>query len=474
MKVCILQPDFSPMDLDWKDYDPPRDLSPLLPGDQVDHVFINKLTTYKQLRALRKQKYDIFVNLCEGYQDWVVPGIDVIHAMDTLNLPYTGPGPALFDVPKVLGKYVASLAGVKTPRFAMVNDSTDIREKIKHLTFPLFVKPAHAGDSLGVDQQSLVHDHPALISVVDKLISLEYEDILVEEYIDGKEFTVLVAANIPPAAGCISFTPIEYHFPKGYQFKTYTLKTSELHTDVNWPINDLELETRLKNAAEKIFNGFAGVGHARMDFRMNAQGEIYFLEVNFTCSVFYEDGSEASADYILNHDPIGKSGFLRHIIAEGMARYALKQKKYRMRHHSINGYGIVAHQDLKKGEVIFNQEETAMRIVTKRHAEEHWTPAQMHDFRHYAYPISDKVYILWDTNPVNWAPQNHSCSPNTIHHGLNLIALTDIKAGEELTLDYSGLLDETIEPFACTCGAPNCRKMIAGTKGNSITERERG
>lgn len=473
MKVCVLQPDFSPTDLDWKNFDPPRDLSPLLPGDHVDHVFLNKLHTYKQLKGLRKQQYDIFVNLCEGYQDWPVPGIDVIHAMDTLNLPYTGPGPALFDVPKALGKYVASLAGVKTPEFAIVNNSVGILDKIKHLSFPLFIKPAHAGDSLGVDQHSLVHDQQALISAVNKLNALEYEDILVEEYIDGKEFTVLVAANVRPATGCLSFTPIEYHFPKGYEFKTYSLKTSELHTDVNRPINDALLEAQLKTAAEKIFNGFAGVGHARMDFRMNAQREIYFLEVNFTCSIFYEDGYEASADYILNHDPIGKSGFLKHIIAEGMARYKEKQKKYRMRHHSINGYGIVAHQDIRKGEVIFSQEETPMRIVTRRYVEQHWTPEQMNDFRHYAYPLSDKVYILWDTDPVNWAPQNHSCNPNTVHDGLNLVALADIKAGEELTLDYSGLLDETLSPFACTCGAPNCRKVIAGTKGNSVTAREK-
>lgn len=474
MKVCVLQPDFSTTDLEWKNFDPPRDLSLLLPGDRVDHVFVNKLTAYKQLRSLRKEKYDIYVNLCEGYLDWPVPGLDLIHAMDILNLPYTGPGPTLFDVPKALGKYVAAVAGVRTPPFALVTDSIGIREKTKHLSFPLFVKPAHAGDSLGVDQQSLVHDQQALIHAIDKLTALEYEPILVEEYIDGREFTVLVAANIKPATGCVAFKPIEYRFPNGHRFKTHTLKTSELHTDVNLPTNDASLEEELKSAAEKIFNGFAGVGYARMDFRMNANREIYFLELNFTCSVFYEDGYEASADYILNHDPIGKSGFLRHIIAEGMARHVLKQKKYRMRHHSINGYGIVAHQDLKKGEVIFNQEEAPMRIVTRRYVEQHWTPDQMQDFKHYAYPISDKVYVLWDTDPLNWAPQNHSCNPNTIYDGLNVVAMTDIKAGEELTLDYSGLLDETIEPFACTCGAPNCRKMISGTTGNSITARERG
>ena len=91
MKVCVLQPDYSTTDVDYKYYDPPRNLSSLLPGDIVDHVFLNKLSTYKKLKELRKKNYDIFVNLCEGYLEWSVPSIDVIHSFEMLNLPYTGP-----------------------------------------------------------------------------------------------------------------------------------------------------------------------------------------------------------------------------------------------------------------------------------------------------------------------------------------------------------------------------------------------
>ena len=66
MKVCVLQPDYRDSKVDYRHYDPPRDLSPLLPGDQVDHLFLHKSTTYRQLREAAKHGYDIFVNLCEG------------------------------------------------------------------------------------------------------------------------------------------------------------------------------------------------------------------------------------------------------------------------------------------------------------------------------------------------------------------------------------------------------------------------
>lgn len=473
MKVCVLQPDYSTTDVDYKNYDPPRNLSRLLPNDQVDHVFLNKLTTYKQLKDLRKEKYDIFVNLCEGYLDWSVPSIDVINALDALNLPYTGPNAVLYDPPKPLMKYVAYCAGVNNPNFAEVNTANDLAEKVQHLSFPLFIKPAKAGDSLGVDEHSLANNLADLQTKVEELITQGYDDILIEEYIDGQEYTVLVAANVHPSRGCVTFKPVEYRFPKGYKFKTYALKTSDLHTDVNMPCENDEVEAKLKSAAEKIFNGFSGVGYARLDFRVNKDLEVFFLEINFTCSVFYEDGYEGSADYILNFDPIGKAGFLKHVIAEGIARHESRQKKYRIKGNALNGYGIVAQKALKKGEVIFKIEESAQRIVTKRYVEKNWSPQQIEEFRHYAYPISDEVYILWDHKPQNWAPQNHSCNPNTVYDGLNLIALTDIAQEEELTLDYADLLDDNIQSFVCTCGHINCRKIVSGSTYNSVTQREK-
>ena len=158
MKVCVLQPDYSTTGVDYKNYDPPRDLSVLIPEAEVHTIFLNKLTTYKQLKQLSKEGYDIFVNLCEGYLEWEVPSIDVIYTLEILNLPFTGPTTKLYDPPKELMKYLAYCEGVKTPGYVIINELNDVDDAVKHLSFPLFVKPAKAGDSLGVDEQSLVHN----------------------------------------------------------------------------------------------------------------------------------------------------------------------------------------------------------------------------------------------------------------------------------------------------------------------------
>ncbi|MEO5563933.1 MAG: SET domain-containing protein-lysine N-methyltransferase [Chitinophagaceae bacterium] len=470
MKVCVLQPDYSTTGVDYKNYDPPRNLSSFLPDAEVDHVFLNKLTTYRQLKDLKKKNYDIFVNLCEGYLEWEVPSIDVIHSLDLLDLPYTGPSAKLYDPTKELMKYVAFCEGVRTPGYFIIEQPGDIDKVRQFLSYPMFIKPAKAGDSLGIDEYSVLNSKKDLLKKVVEIFN-EYGPLLVEEYIAGREFTVLVAAN-PDGKSCTVFKPVEYVFPEGKSFKTYSLKTSELHPDCNFPCTDPALEKALRAAAEKIFTGFNGVGYGRLDFRVNNKGEIYFLEINFTCSVFYTDGYEGSADFILKYDTAGQQGFLRQIIAEGIARHQRKRKPYAIKGNSIAGFGIYAARDIKEGEVIFAGEERAHRIVTKRYVDANWNEDQKMNFRRYAYAISEEIFVLWDENPTEWAPQNHSCEANTGLEGLNVVALNDISMNEELTLDYAQFLDENMEPFECKCSSTACRGMITGVTGNSVNSRE--
>lgn len=469
--ICVLQPDYSTSEVDYQHYDPRRDLSHLMPEAHLDHIFLNKLTTYKQLKELKKRKYDVYVNLCEGYLEWNIPSIDVIYSLDLLNLPYTGPNCLLYDPPKELMKYVAFTEGINTPAYALIDSIENIETECHHLSYPLFVKPAKAGDSLGIDENSRVNNKEELKQTVRRIIE-EYGPILVEEYISGREFTVMVAADAEDHKKATVFKPVEFIFPAGNQFKTYALKTSELHPEANIPCNDPVLEKKLRSAAQRIFRSFGGVGYARLDFRVNEKNEIYFLEINFTCSVFYKDGYEGSADYIIKYDGIGQAGFLRHIVAEGIARHRRKQKKHVLKGNSIAGYGIYASQSIMANELIFNGEGKNQRLVTRRFVEKNWSIKEKEIFARYAYPVSNEVFLLWDDDPNGWAPQNHSCNPNTIYDGLNVVALRNINSGEELTLDYASFLDEHMEPFQCQCGSPNCRGLVTGITNNTVTERE--
>ena len=463
MRICVLLPSYEGSACDYQHYDPPRILSHLLPEHEFHHEFLKKVSTYRQIKALARQGFDIYVNLCEGYLDSDVPSIDVIFALEQLNLPFTGPTSVLYDPPKELMKLVARSSDVQVPAFALVASVEDALGAAARMPFPLFVKPAAYGDSMGIDDQACVMTVDALTRQVEKVLP-EYGRLLVEEYIDGREFTVLVYGRPDAGRPPVALTPLEFIFPPGPHFKTYDLKITQFHPECNVPCTDAALAAQLQEAAAQIFTGFAGEGFARLDFRVTADGGIYFLEVNFTCSVFYPEGYQGSADYILAFHGMGQAEFLRALIAEGVSRHARRQRLWTVGAKG-DAFAVFAARALAPGEIVFEGEEKPQRIITRAHVERTWSEANRDVFYRYAYPIGGEVFVLWDQQPSGWAPQNHSCEPNTAFVGLDVVARRTIPAGEELTVDYATFYDGRMTPFDCTCGSDLCRGRITGGKG---------
>jgi len=101
MKICVLQPSYAGSSFDYRQYDVPRDLSGLLPEHTFSNAFLRKATTYQQIKELRQQHFDLYVNLCEGYLDSDIPSLDVIRTLEHFNLPYTGLRRACMIPPKI-------------------------------------------------------------------------------------------------------------------------------------------------------------------------------------------------------------------------------------------------------------------------------------------------------------------------------------------------------------------------------------
>ncbi len=209
----------------------------LLPEHEFHHEFLNKASAFSQIKALQRRGFDVYVNLCEGYRDSDVPSIDVIHALEDLNLPFTGPTSRLYDPSKDLMKLVALSSGVGVPAWQLVGSGENGRTAANGLRYPLFVKPSAYGDSMGIDEHSLVATPEELDHQVSAKLP-EFGRLLIEEYIDGREFTVLVMAGPDPARPPVAFTPLEFIFPPGLHFKTYDLKVTQFHPECNVPCTE--------------------------------------------------------------------------------------------------------------------------------------------------------------------------------------------------------------------------------------------
>lgn len=454
MKICILQPDDCHTSSYFSQLSAEIDVA-----IDVDSVVLNKATVYRQLKALKKSGYDIFVNLCRGYNHWDSPShAEVMTALESLNLPYTGSALTSYATPKQEMKHLAYFAGVDTPSFAVAETLADLEQACTDLNFPLFVKPAAAADGLGIDGRSLVTHKAALITKATELMA-EFDTILIEEYVAGREFTVVVVANANDPCAPTVYQPLEF-IPPQSEGSIYDLKLRQRHPEYYRPCDDPVLAAGLREAARRLFIEMQQGGYASFDLKVDAEGEIFFLDVNAPCAVFGAAGNETVADYVLQQDAAGHTGFIQRILAEGITRHQQRQKKYRVGKSPIATYGIFAVQGFKAGDVIVAGEARPQRIVTRSHVQLHWTAAEKASLLRYVYPLGAEVLVLRNANPGDWILQNHSCNPNTAYRGFDLIALHDIQAGEELTIDFATFCGENMEGFQCMCGAPQCRGDI--------------
>lgn len=137
---------------------------------------------------------DLCFNLCEGHQgdsrESHVPAL-----LEMLRLPYTGAGVRALAVThdKPTTKRVLASQGLPTPAF-QVFESPHV-EVAPHLRFPLFVKPAREGSSIGVSADSIVRDAAALRRRVAWVLATYRQPALVEQWIEGREITVGVLGN---------------------------------------------------------------------------------------------------------------------------------------------------------------------------------------------------------------------------------------------------------------------------------------
>jgi D-alanine-D-alanine ligase len=149
------------------------------------------------------------------------------------------------------------------------------------------VKPANEDGSAGITEDSVVADLAGLRRQVKWLRDGFRQDSLVEEFVDGREFNVGVLGNGTAADPHRSLPPAElvYRNPR-WRLCTYESKWNATHPSyaeiapVCPAFASPETTARLSEITLACARIFGLSGYARVDFRMNAEGELFVLEVN--------------------------------------------------------------------------------------------------------------------------------------------------------------------------------------------------
>ena len=201
---------------------------------------------------------------------------------------------------------------MRVPPGVFLAAGDDAVARAKGLRFPLIVKHPAGYGSLGLRPESRVIDAAGLRAEAARMTG-EYGGALVEEFVSGREFTVLVAD------GPVAYPPVEVGFPDGASFKHFDLKWVD--DGLEWmPVGDAGLAGALEALSRDMFTALGGDGYARVDIRMDTAGELFALEINPNCGVFYPPPEGGGADVILGLVTDGHQRFTNALLASAVER----------------------------------------------------------------------------------------------------------------------------------------------------------
>jgi D-alanine-D-alanine ligase len=147
-------------------------------------------------------------------------------------------------------------------------------EVTSHLKFPVFVKPNNGGSSIGM---SKVNDPSEELGAAIEKAFREDKQVLVEEFITGREFTI----GVFRAAGQIITLPFTEVRSKKEFFDFEAKYNADLNEEITPAVVDEAVAEKVRAAARKIYQVFNCAGIIRIDFIYNeAVGEPFMLEIN--------------------------------------------------------------------------------------------------------------------------------------------------------------------------------------------------
>lgn len=274
--------------------------------------------------ALRRSRTDMVFNICEGVQgesrESQVPAM-----LEMLGIPYTGSGPLALalSLDKPTAKKVFAYHGVASPRFRSFEPGEAV--DTAGLRFPLFVKPAREGSSMGISPQSRVENPAELVERVHYIHRLYHQAALVEEFLVGREFTVGLVGNhdltVFPVME-INYDPVPEYNGRiyDYQFKQEWDDWRFFHCPA--PISR-ELEAQLKETAVAAWRSLGCVDVGRVDLRLDADGVPNALEVNPLpgLSPGYSDLCR-----LADIEGMGYTALVNRIINAAIERYGLSER----------------------------------------------------------------------------------------------------------------------------------------------------
>lgn len=278
--------------------------------------------------ALHRHGPDLVVNIAESFDGKSALESNVAALLNLMGYRYTGSSPAglMLAGDKSLTKKVLRFHGIQTPEFAtLYRGAVDGAD---NLTFPVIVKPPQEDASLGITSASVVHDIKELFDRIGDLQKEFQAPVLVEQYIEGREFYVGVLGNVNAEA--LPVIELDFSgFPVGIpRIASWAAKWGDDGDEAGaeyagtrslFPTDlDPDLDERMRRVAVEAFHALRIRDYARIDMRVSTEGVIHVIEVNPNCYLEREsEFARAAGKHGLDYEAL-----IGRIIDLSTARYS--------------------------------------------------------------------------------------------------------------------------------------------------------
>jgi D-alanine-D-alanine ligase len=265
---------------------------------------------------------DIIFNFVESIEGNTKYEICITGMFDILGYSYTGNSSLCLGncLIKNRTKQLLEFSGIKTPRYSVQKCGSKINEKDLLFRYPVMLKLINEDASIGISENSVVNNFSELKKQLSFLFDNYEQDVLIEEYIEGRELNVSILGGELLPISEISFSGLPDNLPKIVTYEAKWAANSVYYKNSN-PIVPADLSKsqikRIENTALKAYEILGCRDYARVDVRLSTKNIPYVIEVNPNPDISPDSGFIRSAE----------SGGLKYEnVLLNLANYAFQRK----------------------------------------------------------------------------------------------------------------------------------------------------
>jgi len=255
-------------------------------GHTTEHLAIfDNLDLLRQ--KLQRFDPDVIFNLADQFNNNRAFDQNIVSFLEMHGLPFTGCGSTGLTLckNKAISKKILGYHRIHVPNFVTVARGKRITRP-KHLRFPILIKPLKEEASLGISQASFVENDDQFKERVQFIHEKYDNDVIAEEYIDGRELYVAILGNHRLDTFPIRELVFKEVPPDEPKIATYKAKWDEEYRK-RWGLKnqfaqnlDPAVVREIQQTCKRIYHLLTIDGYARIDLRLTSDNKVYFIEAN--------------------------------------------------------------------------------------------------------------------------------------------------------------------------------------------------